>query len=473
MKILITIFVVLLSYMLTSARVIKYEHNLEFVKYEVDQANSQEEDHLNVQIYTIGAMESKFNKLADELTKQQQHILNKSRIGSEKLLEKLNEDTQKINENFIEIIILVKENLNDFKNAKNETESKKLNITKDFMMEILTYENDLNLKTILCKNSTDLLNNEKKFLTKLLDGCSQCKVDRIENIKNELQAANKNLKMENDYCEESAQFLRDKISKLRSDMTDKLIKLLQMENQEFKIIIDKFYVVSKLENFLDDFTRSRTKYLSEKEQLESNLQSKLSNLNKMLIFDSIKQKSGEVIYNTNKNELDGEDFLQDFLTEVNGNESNQQSHVIESLQVEEPEYIKWEKIHEKTRYIPENSVIAGYDVDGATLYVVRACNDNECTYGKYARLDWRMNAYIPYNNVEKGEQDVEILTTLNYKWCSHDKNRSYDNLPVCRVEYKNSKIPGTLQKDGKCRIGYAWKIVLLENNIEVLGVNGC
>ncbi|KAL7022988.1 hypothetical protein ACKWTF_012450 [Chironomus riparius] len=169
--------------------------------------------------------------------------------------------------------------------------------------------------------------------------------------------------MENDYCEESAQFLRDKISKLRSDMTDKLIKLLQMENQEFKIIIDKFYVVSKLENFLDDFTRSRTKYLSEKEQLESNLQSKLSNLNKMLIFDSIKQKSGEVIYNTNKNELDGEDFLQDFLTEVNGNESNQQSHVIESLQVEEPEYIKWEKIHEKTRYIPENSVIAGYDVD--------------------------------------------------------------------------------------------------------------
>ncbi|KAL7022989.1 hypothetical protein ACKWTF_012451 [Chironomus riparius] len=161
-----------INYMLTSARVIKYEHNLEFVKYEVDQANRQEEDHLNVQIYTIGAMESKFNKLADELTKHQQHILNKSRIGSEKLLEKLNEDTQKINENFIEIIKLVKENLNDFKSAKNETESKKLNITKDFMMEILTYENDLNLKTLLCKNSTDLLNNEKKFLTKLLDGCS-------------------------------------------------------------------------------------------------------------------------------------------------------------------------------------------------------------------------------------------------------------------------------------------------------------
>jgi len=410
------ILITLLSVMLASAHVIKYEHNLEFVKYEVDEANSKEEDHLSVKIYTIGAMESKFNKLVNELMKQQQELFEKSKISSEKSLKKFNEDNQKISENSMEVIKWIKESLNEFENTKNEMEAKKLNISKNYMTEYLTLKNELDVKTLLCKNSIELLKNEKNFLIKLLNECSNCKTERTD-LKREIQAADKSLRMENEYCDESFQSLHETMNNLTSNMKNDLINLLTTKNGEYLKIIENFYNVSKLEKLANDSVQSRTQYLSEKEQNESSLSTSLLNLNNMLDFDRIKPKNGEEICNTNKKELEGEDFIQNFLAETNGKENKQKSFIIQKLYVEEPSYLKWESIHEKTLFIPDNSVIAGKDIDGAILYVIRAYKDNEYTYGKYARLGSRRNAYIPYHNAEKGVPEIEVnLIKLSFRF---------------------------------------------------------
>lgn len=409
MKILSTTLIFFSSILLASSGVIKYEHNLEFIKYEVnDKGESNEEDHLTVKIYTIEAMETKFNKLAEELSKQQQNVFDDHKVISEKALKQFHDVMQEIDENLIQINKSAKLNLEKFESFKKEITAKKENLTEEYMKEILTYQNDLNVKEQICKNSIEQLNKEKIFLTNILDGCMQCSQDRIGNLKREIQATEKSLKMENDYCEESAKFLRDKISEIKSNMTDQLLSLQETQIQEFLKIIAKFYEVSKLEKLLHDSATSKSQYLSKKEKNDSKMQSRLENLNKMLIFDSIKPKSGEVIYSTNNEELESENFLQNFLTKTNGKEYNQQLSVSQTLNVEEPSFISWEKIHEKTTLIPENSVIAGYDVDGATLYVVRACESNKCTYGKYARSSYRQNAYIPFENEEKGVEEVEV-----------------------------------------------------------------
>lgn len=408
MKISNTILIVLSSVLFSSARVIKYEHNLEFIKYEVDEVNSNEEDHLTVNIYTIGAMESKFNKLSEDFTKQQQELFENHKIISEESFKQFNEDTQEIHENLMKICKSVEENLNKFESFKTQMKGKRENLTEEYMKDILTYQNDLDVKEQICKNSIDQLKMEKKFLTNLLDGCTQCSLDRIGNLKREIQAVDKSLKMEKYYCDESAQFLRDQINKIKSNMTDELVNLLTIENQEFMKFIEKSNHVLSLEKLLNDSTISIEEYLLKQDQIESKLQSKLENLNNMLIFDSIKPKIQEVIYNTNNRKLEGESFLKDFLTKTNGKEYNKQLSVIQTLNVEEPSLISWTKMHEKTTFIPENSVIAGYDVDGATLYVIRVCEGNKCTYGKYAHSDSRGNAYIPYENAEKGVEEFEV-----------------------------------------------------------------
>lgn len=287
-------------------------------------------------------------------------------------------------------------------------EAKKLNISENYITEYLTLKNELDIKTLLCKNSTELLKNEKNFLTKLLNECSNCKTERTDSLKREIQAADKNLRMENEYCDESFRFLHETMNNLTSNMKNDLINLLTTKNEEYLKIIENFFNASKLEKLANDSVQSRSRYLSEKEQNESSLSTNLLNLNNMLDFDSIKPKSGEEIYNTNKKELEGEDFIQNFLAETNGKENKQRSLIIQKLYVEEPSYVKWESIHEKTFFIPDNSVIAGKDIDGAILYVIRAYKDNEYTYGKYARLGSRRNAYIPYRNAEKGVPEIDV-----------------------------------------------------------------
>lgn len=402
------ILITLVSAMLASAHVIKYEHNLEFVKYEVDEAKSKEEDHLSVKFYTIGAMESKFNKLVNELTKQQQELFKASKISSEKSLKKFNEDNQKFNENSMEIIKWIKESLNEYENTKNEMEAKKLNISENYMTENLILKNELDVKTILCKNITEPLIKEKNFLTKLLNECSNCKTERIDSLKREIQAADKSLRIENEYCEKSFQSFYKTMNNLTSNMKNDLINLLTTKNEEYLKIIEKFYNASKLEKLANDSVQTISRYLLEKEQNESILSKNLLNLNNMLAFDSMKPKSGEEIYHTNKKESEGGDFIQNFLSETNGKENKEQTLIIQKFHVEEPSYVKWESIHEKTFFIPDNSVIAGKDVDGATLYVVRAYKDNQYTYGKYARLESRRNAYIPYDTAEKGVPEIEV-----------------------------------------------------------------
>ena len=66
------------------------------------------------------------------------------------------------------------------------------------------------------------------------------------------------------------------------------------------------------------------------------------------------------------------------------------------------------------------------------------------------------------------------MTSPNYIWCEFEKNKNYNELPICRAEHNMSVIPGTLEKNGICRIGFDFKVYrYTTGNFKVLRIGGC
>lgn len=76
------------------------------------------------------------------------------------------------------------------------------------------------------------------------------------------------------------------------------------------------------------------------------------------------------------------------------------------------------------------------------------------------------------------------MTSKSYVWCDskYFKNR-ITTPPVCKTihyyytDWSTTKrsvmLPGTLLKNGSCRIGFGWKIYYYAENVEVLGTGSC
>lgn len=70
---------------------------------------------------------------------------------------------------------------------------------------------------------------------------------------------------------------------------------------------------------------------------------------------------------------------------------------------------EWIKFHEKNPVIPVDAVIAGYDIDGSPLYVIRSeQTSGSYLYGKYPFTDGRKNAYVTYKYKEFGIHTFDV-----------------------------------------------------------------
>lgn len=143
-----------------------------------------------------------------------------------------------------------------------------------------------------------------------------------------------------------------------------------------------------------------------------------------------------------------------FLT-IYKQEEKQVSTVSPKLTAFHPQTYKWISWYEKATDIPDDAVIGGRDVDGSLLCVIRIGHKNKHLYGKFAIQ--RQNAYVANEQQEFGVVTFELLTAEKYLWCNKIKYNIETDLPICRVNIMRSIIPGFLQPNEMCRIGFEWK----------------
>jgi len=134
----------------------------------------------------------------------------------------------------------------------------------------------------------------------------------------------------------------------------------------------------------------------------------------------------------------------------------------------------WKRWNDLTTDLEENAVIGGQDVDGTPLYVIRSRSDDSMpySYGKFAVE--RTHAYITDDEKEFGVRGFELFTCDLLNWCPYDEAYKYED-PICRGYLPTNEdvlIPGTLQDDGTCRIGYGYKSYRLMN-FEILTFAQC
>lgn len=124
------IIILLIIFAITSAHVIRYDHNLEFVMFEVNELTSTKENNLVVKIYSIESMEQKFNKLVEDYKRKQQQIFENNKEFSKNLTETFQTDFNQKNENF-------SRNLDKIRlifSYKNQLINMKSTATKKFML---------------------------------------------------------------------------------------------------------------------------------------------------------------------------------------------------------------------------------------------------------------------------------------------------------------------------------------------------
>ncbi|CAG9809615.1 unnamed protein product [Chironomus riparius] len=122
----------------------------------------------------------------------------------------------------------------------------------------------------------------------------------------------------------------------------------------------------------------------------------------------------------------------------------------------------------------KNGVLAGVDLDGSELYVIRRKSGTPKLYGKVALRPSRNDAYVTKDSSEIAVDDVDILVSKNFKWLSSNKNRIVDVMPpICRAKKDNLFVPGTVLEDGRCRIGFGFGIIMFDNNFEILTFPSC
>ncbi|CAG9807650.1 unnamed protein product [Chironomus riparius] len=338
---------------------------------------------------------------------------------------------------------------------------------------------DNNLKTIETKKST-----VQKFIEKFLDNSWEKEKDekRVEKLKERNKLL---LSMKTGNCDDCDGFLDD-------DQIDLLLEKNDKQIAELKEKIKKQENESEIRRTrlnADETRQLNAKYLDlihifQKEVEERKKKDKLE-LISTVINDKWKnyaEKIGDLHAKvTGKLDTLTKNTLK--LSKLTSNESFYTSDDDwEEFEISSNAF-KWIAFS-KSNNIPTDAVSAGEDTDGSNLYIIRSKKDDSYLYGKLASSSSRKDAYVTNNDVEITPSSFELLTFKNYTWCDTKTYKIRENTPsVCTTTHyyepswsfarKEIKLPGTLLKDGKCRIGFGWKVHTYSENVKVLGLGSC
>ncbi|CAG9581150.1 unnamed protein product [Danaus chrysippus] len=132
-------------------------------------------------------------------------------------------------------------------------------------------------------------------------------------------------------------------------------------------------------------------------------------------------------------------------------------------------------------HAPANSLVAGHDVTGEPIYVIRAEHEGDLIPGKL--VSSHRGAFLPWGGKEITKTEYEVLVKSTNQWVPErsgnvpakalkaGKTKSGDTLYIGRVHYLKSITPGKVHPSNKaCYISYDGKElsfpgyeVLLEN----------
>lgn len=238
------------------------------------------------------------------------------------------------------------------------------------------------------------MNDQKVLLTTQLNKCNSCSDERKNNVQRELQAVERSLQIDLKTLTEQVRPLKERIKKLYSNLSQNLIDK-NYENSN-KLTENLKHETQRAQEFFDYFKNNKLwqTYFNNRSLIERKSQEIVTNLDENFKFNSIKPDNKNILYKTTPSELEGSKFIEHFLKSTNGKEYSK----------DDDDPLTWIEMDEKADVVPENGVLAGEDVDGSKLYVMRTLWNGAYVYGKYAHSHERKNAYIPDYFVEIGQE---------------------------------------------------------------------
>lgn len=452
--------------------------------------NNLEQEHsheMNVNqtlsIFSLKNIESKFNDLIIKLDHEQIMYLNDTQNSSKILEQKYKSDVKIYNQTIASVFEDFKKNFEEYKKVKNEVEEKMLKIRENYFRETLTIEMYwMNDQINFYKEHDKLIISKQNYITLEKIYQSSTSPENTENlikIKNNFDEIDQKMKNNSVLLQEKNQNYLNLTNQAELKMTIELLKLLN--DTKYDAVIKNFNDLLKVKKTIENLVKYCSNYLAMSNNLLTDLTKNLSSLSSELVLSKIMPSDNEIV-------------------QISSNSS--EASLTKISKSSDMTNYKWVQSYQGNAQLSENAVVGGQDVDGVIFYVARIKDYKSYLYGKFAFSKGRKHAYFPYEYVEHGVEKFEvnllpfikrqnkssflfiikficysltqILTSPNYIWCEFDKTKTYDDLPICRAVHNSSVIPGTLEKNGVCRVGHNYKIHRYSNgDFKVLRIGGC
>ncbi|XP_070498010.1 nuclease SbcCD subunit C-like [Chironomus tepperi] len=403
-------------------------------------------------IFSLKNIESKFNDLITKLDSEQSIYMHDTKNSSNILEHEYKSVIDSHIQNITAAIDEFKENFELYKKIKNETEEKVQEVRENYIREIYTIESNwINEQINYYKEHDKLINKKQMYTTLEKLYKADNKTENIVKAKKNFDEIDRKIQNDSTHLKEVHQSYLKQFNLAQLKMTDELLKLLNdTKYDEVSKYFENFLNIKKT---IQNLVKNYTDYSVKTNGLITDFTKKLSNLSSQLVLSKIMPSDNENVKIFSKR------------YEIPVTKTSQSSDMTN---------YKWVEAYQGNRHLSEHAAIGGRDVDGVPFYVARKEDYKSYLYGKFAFSLGRRHAYFPYEYAEYGVEKFEILTSPNYIWCDFDDKKNYSELPICRAEHNSSVIPGTLEKNGVCRIGYNFKVYRYsKKSIKVLRIGGC